>query len=345
MMRNEERQVDNQAFGAETVTCPSCRAVLTAELRFCRMCGYRLGEGVEEYNETRRFDEEGGRVFTAANAPAGSGHRDPFAAQSEWGGAPLQPGAQAPQQKSLTSGLRRALGCCRTQRAGWWVWIVVAIAIMVAVGAGSTAFIDDGPPSPPRSFLGVDGLRTADGGGAFIEGIDSPVSPVERAGLLGGDVIVSFDKKPVKDAGDLREMLTETPPGTTVEVGYMRDGVMGTTTLTTGSREGYEGLRVLDQRPGGRGQLGVSDLDRVRVPGMGIYGVELGNVRRNRPADIAGLKDGDIVIEFNGKPVRTEGDLRLRIYEAVPNSTVEVVIVRNGERMVVPVKVGRSKDD
>ncbi len=36
--------------------CPSCRTPMPDGLRFCRMCGFRLGEGVEEYTATRRFD-------------------------------------------------------------------------------------------------------------------------------------------------------------------------------------------------------------------------------------------------------------------------------------------------
>ena len=78
---------------------------------------------------------------------------------------------------------------------------------------------------------------------------------------------------------------------------------------------------------------------------MNIHGVQLGDVHANRPADLAGLKEGDIVIEFNGHPVRVEGDLRYRIYEAVPGETVKVVVVRAGQVVEVMVKMGRSRDD
>ncbi|HEV3470225.1 MAG TPA: hypothetical protein VG148_12945, partial [Pyrinomonadaceae bacterium] len=55
-MQTGHQEAGRQFEGAGTVVCPNCRAEMVAGLRFCRMCGFRLGEGVEEYTETRRFD-------------------------------------------------------------------------------------------------------------------------------------------------------------------------------------------------------------------------------------------------------------------------------------------------
>ena len=107
-------QNENFAPGAPEVTCPSCRAALTAGLRFCRMCGFRLGEGVEEYSETRRFD---GKIPAAAPPPAnGRGApraADPFVAQAQWGAAPLQPVAPFASSLPETSSLKSAARSCR----------------------------------------------------------------------------------------------------------------------------------------------------------------------------------------------------------------------------------------
>src|SRR6266404_9862963 len=35
--------------------CSNCHSAMPSELRFCRNCGFRLGEGVAEYTETVRF--------------------------------------------------------------------------------------------------------------------------------------------------------------------------------------------------------------------------------------------------------------------------------------------------
>src|SRR5687768_15003122 len=87
-MQTDHREAEMRAEGASgTVECLSCRALLTAGLRFCRHCGYRLGEGVQEYAETRRFDGTMPTGFTPGPAAA------PSAQQA---GMPNQWGAMAP---------------------------------------------------------------------------------------------------------------------------------------------------------------------------------------------------------------------------------------------------------
>lgn len=344
-MQTEHRETETPL---EPVTCPNCRTELVAGIRFCRMCGFRLGEGVEEYTATRRFDPQ---APPFAPPPPGA---QPFAAHTPnmWAHGPMAPiapmaGLAAP------AGARpwRWTKLFMPWRWGWVGWAVLSLAIMVVVGSAISSRNvrgpGAGPPPVQRSYFGVDGFETADEGGAMIEGIAGPDTPAQRAGLIGGDVIKSFDGKEVKDADDLRRLLRRIPAGTAVQVVYVRDGQTQTTTMTTGTERESRGSDVFDQRPGGKGFIGIGtgSLERVPVPGMNIHGVRLGEVHTNRPADIAGLKKGDVVISFNGHPVRTEGDLRYRIYEAVPGETVKAVVVRAGQAVEVMVKMGRSRDD
>jgi len=334
-MQREHKEAGRPSAGADIVTCPSCRAELVAGLRFCRMCGYRLGEGVEEFNETRRFD---GRQ--PPFAPTAAKDAPPFAHANVWTAAPL-----APVAPHTPAGGWQWAKLYKPWLMGWAGWVVLSLAIMFAVGMvvkQNRRQRPGGAPVAQKSFLGVDGLETAEGGGAFIEGIAAPDTPVVRAGLIGGDVIKSFDGKPVADAGVMRRLLAATPVGMAVEVVYVRDGETRTTTLTTGSERDSRGSDAFDRRPGGEGYLGLSSLKRVRVPNTNIYGVEINDVQANRPADLAGLKEGDIVFEFNGQPVRTAGDLRYRIQEAVPGETVKAVVSRAGQVVEIMVKMGRS---
>ena len=62
---------------------------------------------------------------------------------------------------------------------------------------------------------------------------------------------------------------------------------------------------------------------------MNIYGVKLGNVLQSRPADLAGIKRGDIVIQFGDTPIRTEDEFRMRVRRALPYSTVNVTVMRS----------------
>ena len=86
--------------------------------------------------------------------------------------------------------------------------------------------------------------------------------------------------------------------------------------------------------------MGIDDQNRVEIPGTKLHGVVLGTVSASLPGDMAGLKSGDIVIEFDKIPIRTAEELTYRIQVAIPYKTIDVVIMRGSERMVIPVKMG-----
>ena len=53
-----EENLNNQPGGTgegDAIVCPHCGAPMPREMRFCRACGSRLGEGPAEYTETVRF--------------------------------------------------------------------------------------------------------------------------------------------------------------------------------------------------------------------------------------------------------------------------------------------------
>src|SRR5918997_4507261 len=121
------------------------------------MCGYRLGEGVEEYVATQRFDASS-MPTTAPPPPA----TDPFHARQTWGPAPMQPiqpfGATSalggPQPQGATSRLAKM---CRPVR-GVWLWVTIIIIVLVVGGMVPLAFRGGGrgasPPAVVRSFMG-----------------------------------------------------------------------------------------------------------------------------------------------------------------------------------------------
>jgi membrane-associated protease RseP (regulator of RpoE activity) len=315
------------------------------------MCGYRLGEGLDEYVPTQRLDPSTPQPFAPPRPST-----DPFAARQTWGGAapmqPARPSGAADERKGSTSSLWKT---CAPARGLWWLWMVIALTIVLSVGGAvmKAVRVNGGgvggggaAPAPVNSLsVEADGYDNADGGGAMIRGLAGPGTSLEAAGLVGGDVIISFDGQPVRDRDALKKLVGATPIGKAVEITFIRDGETKKTVLTTVGREGFRGMDTLRQRPGGRGVLDIDfdDGDRVRVPGANIYGVQLDEVNRNGPADIAGLKDGDIIITFDGQPIRTAGDLRYRAGAAEPGKVIDVVVVRDGQQVTIPVKMGRQK--
>jgi len=70
-----------------------------------------------------------------------------------------------------------------------------------------------------------------------IDGV-SEGSPAEKAGLKGGDVIVKFAGKDVKDIEGYMQAMSGHKPGETVEIVVKREGQETTLKATLGSRPG-----------------------------------------------------------------------------------------------------------
>jgi serine protease Do len=198
-----------------------------------------------------------------------------------------------------------------------------------------------------QSYTGTDGWENVEvGPGVTFDSVSLPGGPADKAGLVGGDVIMNFDGKPVMNKDDMEKVMEQMPPGKTVEVVYMRDGEVKTTQLTTISEAEFQHLRREYQDRKERAQFGYDsdDVERVAIPGTKMTGVRLDDIYGSRPADIAGVKKGDIVIEFDGIPIRTGGELLMRLNRALPYSTIKLVVMRGGdklEKVEIPVKLGR----
>jgi serine protease Do len=95
-----------------------------------------------------------------------------------------------------------------------------------------------------------------------------------------------------------------------------------------------------------RGWLGASiqPLDEGLAQSFGFKGgkrgVLIGSVMPNSPAEKAGLKDGDIVSELNGRPVETVTQLRNGIASLPPKSKANLLVWRDGKSRSIQVIVG-----
>jgi serine protease Do len=91
-----------------------------------------------------------------------------------------------------------------------------------------------------------------------------------------------------------------------------------------------------------RGYLGVMPQDITPVLAKKLdlkdaTGAVLTQVTPKSPAAKAGLESGDVVVEFNGKPVRDARHLRLEVARSKPGETVPVKIRRDGDTKTIKV--------
>ncbi len=300
------------------------------ELRFCRNCGFRLGEGSAEYTETVRFPNGRASVLSAD----GANSQNPF--PPNYAG-PLVPAGS------------RSLGK-RFKRMSGMSWMFIGLLVFFIAAAVFTAVVTPLRRNPPsisstqsrRAYAGVDSFDTTQGGVTF-GAVEPPGSPADKAGLVGGDIITNFDGQVITSEEQIMELLSGMPIGKTVDVVYMRDGETKTTKLTTIWKADLDRLtREFRNRPEGRGLFGFDDdTTRVPIPGTKIFGARVDDINQSGPADLAGVKKGDIITEFDGIPIRTPEELASRVLRAIPYSTVNVVVLRGTEQLEIPVKMGK----
>src|SRR5712691_2419544 len=66
-------------------------------------------------------------------------------------------------------------------------------------------------------------------------------------------------------------------------------------------------------------------------------GVVIEEVRPDSPAEKAGLKRADVIVEFDGEHVRSARQFGRLVQETPPGSTVKATIVRDGRRQDVQI--------
>jgi serine protease Do len=204
-----------------------------------------------------------------------------------------------------------------------------------------------------RGFLGVNiqdltpelakQFNVNRGDGALISGV-TPDSPADRAGLKSGDVIVEFNGKAVTDSRHLKLEVAETVAGSSVPMKVIRDGASKTVSivvkampsdqLARGPSAG-DGASVGDALHG----VGVADLDsasrsQLKVPAQ-VQGVLVSEVVQDSPAYEAGLRQGDVIMEINRKPVKTAEQAVAATAKRLGDQTLLQVWSHGGNRYVV----------
>ena len=186
-----------------------------------------------------------------------------------------------------------------------------------------------------RGWLGVriqdvtpdvaEAMGLTDPKGALIT--DVPEGPAKAAGMLAGDVIVTFDGADVSDTRELVRRVADAPVGEAVSVIVMRDGKSLTLAVTLGRREEAEaepvetgaapapepeagevlGLSVTPLTPEVAKELGVPDDTK---------GLAITLVDELSEAYAKGLRVGDVITEAGQQSVVRVKDLTDRVEEA-----------------------------
>ncbi len=137
--------------------------------------------------------------------------------------------------------------------------------------------------------------------GALIAGVTEG-SAAAKAGIQAGDVVVGFDGKKVKNSAQLRNMVGLKRVGDKARIELIRDGKRLTVTATI-AKAGPSGM-VSGEIPLLEGAsfsaIPPNHPLHGKIKGVMVAAIELGS-----PAWQAGLREGDVIVSVNRKPIRS----------------------------------------
>jgi hypothetical protein len=323
--------------------CQSCGVEKHEHDRFCSVCGVPNTTSVGDLVDTRRF-----------NPQATYGPQAPFNATAQRTSGELNPPFYVPPAGSYpapqtsnsvyqTASLRKSF----FRRKALWLtllWLVSLVAVFgIGIGAREMRarrnqnFVEE---PRRRSFqndaqnaLGFQpgNLRDADYAadirGLFVESLSSDESPAALAGIQAGDVLTELNGQAIRSNGELGRILDDLKPQTEVPAKVYREGeevAVRVKIADRAFRPPQVNVPLRDQ-----GFLGVTNTTRrCCVPDTQKRGVEVQGVSENGPADLAGIRAGDLITEFNGVAVRTTGEFNRLIRAAKPRNKVTVTLYR-----------------
>jgi serine protease Do len=173
-------------------------------------------------------------------------------------------------------------------------------------------------------------------------------SPAKRAGLDRGDVILEYDRKPVESPSQLRNAVARTAVGRKVSLKYVRDKRMKTIELAIDeqpksvAKAGGEEAEESGSATGLLSDLEVRDMTSEIARRLGLSNAEKGvvvvQVRSGSAAEEAGLKEGDVILELNRRPVANLRSYESAASQAAKDQPVLLLVKRQGRTLYITLK-------
>lgn len=188
----------------------------------------------------------------------------------------------------------------------------------------------------PDMVGAIDGLESA--AGALVT--DVPAGPAEDAGMLAGDVILSFDGTVIADTRELVRMVGNSPIGKSVDVDVLRNGETEALVVVLGRRETSEAVAfpasAEPEAPEQAEILGLM-LSEITPELTDQYslsqdqGLVITAINPASEAASKGLLEGDLITEAGQQKIVSVSDFEDRIAEATDAGRKSLLLlVRRG---------------
>jgi Do/DeqQ family serine protease len=165
-----------------------------------------------------------------------------------------------------------------------------------------------------------------DATGALVAGV-AQGSAAEHAGVKTGDIIVSINGTPMRNATELRNSIGMLRVGDQVEIGLLRDGKPLKVTALVAERSETDVANAVDIH---RGLEGADVADAPDGAGVLVRAVQEGS-----PAAQAGLRANDLIVAIGRAPVASLRSFR----EAAKGANLLLLNVKRGSAVVlIPIR-------
>ena len=248
----------------------------------------------------------------------------------------------------------------KNSRTHWLFAGILGLLVILAVSplqAAKRPWIGIYMQDVNRDLAEAFDLKTTDG--VLVNDIADD-SPADKAGIEPKDIILEWNGTPVKDSDALTELVRAAKIGDKADLLVNRDGKEMKVSVEIGERRetqlyGFGGEGDADSDDWA--PRGFAFLDNMRTTGIGVsmqalsgdlgeyFGIPKGEgaliteVIKDTPAEKAGLKVGDVVVEVNGETIETPGDVSNELRGKDRGETVELTIVRDKARQKVSVEI------
>ncbi len=234
--------------------------------------------------------------------------------------------------KSEVIGINTAI----VSRSGGYMGIGFAIPSNMAKQI-KDQLIDKG--SVTRGFLGVslqpvdkdiaDAFELSKAEGALISEVIKD-SPADKAGLKQGDIIVEYNKVPIKTLQSFRNEVSLMRPGTTINLKVNRKGEILSMTVTLGTAsDSLATAGGIVQRLGMEIDALTPDLAKQLGYSKGEEGVVITKIKPGSPAAQAGMRPGFLIQAVNHKKVTTVDEFNSAM-NAMESKNRVLMLVRQG---------------
>ena len=187
------------------------------------------------------------------------------------------------------------------------------------------------------------GLGLTKNEGALVSDV-TPGGAADKAGIKRGDVIMSYQGHAVIDNNALRNEIAATKPGSSVALEVLRDGKTNNVKATLEEMPSAKDARNADSdEPQSGGKFGMSvepitpQIARELELDRNTKGVVITDLDPSGAAASAGLREGDVIQQINGNPVRSGEDIR-SAQNASGGKPLVLLVVRGGISTFVPLR-------